>query len=153
MGTVLAFSKPAAPANRRNELLRYCELVTFPAEQRVDAEFGVATLDKAGHELLKAMFSFFGVTELDPSGGDFDTVLNTWFVLSAKVGEDIRARAQFFDTVYAHDAPRWSSDYRNYVEALWAGDDTAIRSCADSLNIRQGIPEGAPSLRRGPLPA
>ena len=161
MGKILSFNKhekavldiaPLSPDEHRAELKMHCSTPEFPAAQYADGEFMMATIDKAGHERLKRMFAFFGVTDLDPSGDDFETVLNTWFVLSAVIGEDLQARELFNDTVYVHDVKRYCPEYLAYFNALWDGDRAGVLAGAKALNITRGMPEGSPYPRISPLP-
>lgn len=149
----LSAEQPVAVVlTHREQLLAYCEQVFFPAEQYYDQEFGLVTLDRAGHDLLRHMFTMFGVTGLDPSGEDFDAVVSTWDMLNS-VGTDLRARHLFPDTVYAYDSLGWHPTYLQYINALWDGDHPTVLSAARDLGIHQGVPEDAEHPRKGPLPS
>ena len=117
----------------------------------METVLSMASINLVGHDFLIEMFKFFGVLDLDPTGGDVETILNTWFVLSAKVGEDIRARNLFPDTVYAADSKKWAPEYRKYIEALWRGDVAQIAVLAKALGIKKGVPKEVWDVRNGPI--
>lgn len=146
MAQVLEFKSPAA--GLRERLLGYCRASAFPGEQYASTEFGIPALTRESHDHLKALFTDFGVTGLDPSAPDFDTVTNTWYVLTGCVGEHLLARDQFKAAVYDVEAPNWTPEYRAYVCALWDGDTAEVRRLAEVLGIKAGIPETTPRFYR-----
>lgn len=137
---------PVLPSEEfRTELLGYADEVAFPGDQYLDEEFGAA-ISRESHNKLLRIFGMFGVTELDPSDEDFDLVLNTWYVLCGRAGMHLRLRHQFEKEAYRVIEPGLQPDYRDYLNALWAGDAAAIAACARTLGIEKGIPKDFPGF-------
>ena len=136
----------------RKELIALAQESQFPGGQLIDQGTHEPTLDEEAETKLRRMFSLFGVTDLSPLNPDFDLVSNTWYELT-KVGSNLRSRLLFEDTLFKAQKQIWHPTYAAYIDALWGGDLAAIAVCAKAMNIHRGIPESAPRLRNGPLPA
>lgn len=136
----------------REQLLSAANQAAFPAELLVDPETGADILDPQAAADTKAVLDLFGVTGIHPGDPDLDKILNTVCTLAAEVAAHVEALDGVAGNAAAlGDAAGWHPDYRAYVEALWRGDRAEIARLANALGVSDGIPNGSPALKDGPL--
>ncbi|GAB3644907.1 hypothetical protein [Ramlibacter alkalitolerans] len=139
----LADAREDKRAQFMERAFRLCTPIDFP-RQEFDHVTGAA-ISAEGVELLREMFTMFGVTGLDPDTGDFDTVLNTWYVLSASVFAHARSDS-IYQALNAALQDTWHPEYRDYIEALKSGLQPRIDEAAARMGLTLGVPEGTPWL-------
>lgn len=108
-------------------------------DQYVDREFG-ATITRESHDRLTRFLALHGVTDLDPSDPErYDEVLGTWWLLGGWVKMDVENKYRLKTIVHDREVHTWDPTYRQYFEALWAGDSVSVRMLARSLGIHAGV--------------
>lgn len=145
-------------AARQKKALDVAQLIalcaaTDPPQQTMDLERCVPTLTPESAAQLRELFKHFGVVELDPITGCFDTVLNTWYQLVGKVKAHLKSGDFISDTANQAVSKLWHPAYAAYIRALKFGSREAVLEAARGLNIQAGIPKGSPRPYKGPLKA
>lgn len=121
--------------------LLHCYAEADLPDQYVDREFG-ATITRDSHDRMLQLFTMHGVTDLDPSDPDkYDILLGTWWLLAGHIRQHVELWHQVKTIVHDREVHRWQPVFRQYFDALLAGDAASIRMLARSLGIQAGVTE------------
>ena len=153
MATVIDFAKEKAARikARREGIVYILSNPGSPGEQVINEETRTVEFDEESLAYFRKGLTLFGVTELDPADpAAFERLMATWSTLLS-VGAELLAREQFGDGMHQTLSSIWHPAYKEYVDALWDGDDASVKAGARALNIHAGVDEANPMLWRAPV--
>ena len=146
-----AKEKAARIRARREGIVHILNNPGIPGGQVINEDTRTVEFDEESLAYFRKGLALFGVTELDPANPDsFERLMATWSTLLS-VGSELLARDTFGEGVHNTLSSIWHPAYKQYVEALWEGDDAAVKAGARALNIHVGVAESTAMLWQGPV--